>query len=205
MIVLLILFQPEIKRALEQLGRTTQIDLSEEQDESERIISEITSCCVRLSARKVGALIVFERKTGLKDYMDTGTTVDASISAPLLENIFEPNTPLHDGAVIIRGQRVASAACVLCLSQNPAISRDLGTRHRAGIGISETTDALSLIVSEETGTISIAQDGEITRGLDAETLSQVLRSLYHEDHNRMWRFLHTRHKKSRGGEAHEEE
>ena len=196
-IAMMILFQPELRRALEQIGRTAKLDRSSQRDESERIVDEITQCLLRLSRRRVGALIVFEQRTGLKDITESsGTEIDSLISAPLLENIFEPNTPLHDGAVIIRGQRIVSAACVLTLSNNPAISRDLGTRHRAGLGVSESTDAVVLIVSEETGIISMARGGKLTRHLDAEGLRKVLGEMYHEDHSRVWRWLH----RSRGGQ-----
>ena len=123
---------------------------------------------------------MFEQRTGLKDVVETGTTLDSEISAPLLENIFEPNTPLHDGAVIIRGNRIVAASCMLTtLSESNAISRDLGTRHRAAIGISETTDATVLVVSEETGVISMARGGRLTRHLDADSLTEILSGLYH--------------------------
>lgn len=189
-IALLILFQPELRRALEQIGRSAKLDRSTQQDESARIVEEITQCLLRLSKRRVGALIVFEQRTGLKDVMETGTVIDASISAPLLENIFEPNTPLHDGAVIICGQRVAAAACVLTLSDSSTISRDLGTRHRAALGVSETTDSTVFIVSEETGIISMARGGKLTRHLDGEAIRKLLRGMYHEDHSRIWHLLH---------------
>ncbi len=199
-IALMILFQPELRRALEQLGRTAKLDRSAQQDESERIVDEITQCLLRLSRRRVGALIVFEQRTGLKDITESsGTAIDSIISAPLLENIFEPNTPLHDGAVIIRGQRVVSAACVLTLSNNPTISRDLGTRHRAGLGVSESTDAIVLIVSEETGIISMARGGKLTRHLDAESLRKQLTEMYHEEHSRLWRLTHRAHGTQKGG------
>ena len=189
-IALLILFQPELRKALEQIGRSTKLDHTKARDESERIVDEITQCLLRLSKRRVGALIVFEQRTGLKDVMETGTAIDSLISAPLLENIFEPNTPLHDGAVIIRGQRIVSAACVLTLSESSTISRDLGTRHRAGLGVTESTDAIVLIVSEETGIISMARGGKLTRHLDAESLRKQLREMYHEDHSRLWQWVH---------------
>lgn len=189
MIVLLILFQPELKKALEQIGRSTHLERAEMHDESERIVEEITQCLLRLSKRRVGALIVFEEKTGLKDICETGTAIDSVISAPLLENIFEPNTPLHDGAVIIRQDRVAAAACVLPLCESE-ISRDLGTRHRAGLGVSENTDATVLIVSEETGIISMAKGGRLTRHMDAESIRSLLRGMYHEEHTKLWNLLH---------------
>ena len=181
-LVLVVLFQPEIRRVLEQLGRGAKMEhFQSAGEENQRIISEITQCLTSLSRRRVGALIVFERRTGLKDVMETGTRLDSTISAPLLENIFEPNTPLHDGAVIIRGTRIVSAACMLTtLSESNAITRDLGTRHRAAIGISETTDALVLIVSEETGVISMARDGKLTRHLDAKAIGEILSTMYHQ-------------------------
>ncbi|MBQ9265116.1 MAG: diadenylate cyclase CdaA [Clostridia bacterium] len=201
-IALLILFQPELRKALEQLGRSAKIDHTQAQDESERIVDEITQCLLRLSRRRVGALIVFEQRTGLKDVTETGTSIDSIISAPLLENIFEPNTPLHDGAVIIRGQRIMSAACVLPLSESSSISRDLGTRHRAGLGVSESTDAIVLIVSEETGVISMARGGKLTRHLDADAIRKQLREMYHEEHSRIWQWRHTKHRLfARKGEA----
>lgn len=206
-IVLLILFQPELRRALEQIGQSAKLDRSSQRDESERIVDEITQCLLRLSRRRVGALIIIEQKTGLKDITErSGTTLDSVISAPLLENIFEPNTPLHDGAVIIRGDRIVSAACVLTtLSENNSISRDLGTRHRAALGVSESTDALVLIVSEETGIISVARDGKLTRHLDAEAIRKLLREMYHKDHSRLWNWTHRIRKAARkGGDGNDE-
>ena len=180
-LLLVIVFQPELRKVLEQLGRGAGFEHGlSSQSENQRIISEITQCCLRLSKRRVGALIVFEQKTGLKDVVETGTALDASISAPLLENIFEPNTPLHDGAVIIRGQRIIAAACVLTLSESNALSRDLGTRHRAALGISEASDAVTLIVSEETGIISMTRNGHMTRRLDADGIKAALSELYSE-------------------------
>ena len=203
-IALMILFQPELRKALEQIGRTAKLDRSSQRDESERIVDEITQCLLRLSRRRVGALIVFEQRTGLKDVTETGTAIDSLISAPLLENIFEPNTPLHDGAVIIRGNRIVSAACVLDLTKSSTVSRDLGTRHRAGLGVSETTDAIVLIVSEETGIISMAQGGRLTRHLDADSIRKLLREMYHEDHSRLWRWTHRARAAVKGGEGNDE-
>ena len=204
MVALLILFQPELRKALEQIGRSTKLDRPADRDESERVVDEITQCLLRLSKRRVGALIVFEQRTGLKDVTETGTAIDSLISAPLLENIFEPNTPLHDGAVIIRGDRIVAAACVLSLSESSTISRDLGTRHRAGLGISESTDATVLIVSEETGIISMARGGKLTRHLDAESLRKVLRGMYHEEHTRLWQLIHKRRISVKGGAGNDE-
>ncbi len=178
-VVLIILFQPEFRRALERLGRGARIDrFQDNRDENTRIITEVTQSLLSLSRRRVGALLVFEQKTGLKDFLDTGTPIDAMISGALISNIFEPNTPLHDGAVIIRGDRLLAAGCVLALSEQSNLSRDLGTRHRAGLGVSESTDAVVLIVSEETGIISMAQAGRLTRHLDADGLTRVLTGMY---------------------------
>lgn len=204
-IALMILFQPELRKALEQIGRSTKLDRSTQRDESERVVDEITQCLLHLSRRRVGALIVFEQKTGLKDVTETGTAIDSLISAPLLENIFEPNTPLHDGAVIIRGQRIVAAACVLELTKSSAVSHDLGTRHRAGLGVSENSDAVVLIVSEETGIISMAREGKLTRHLDAEAIRKQLRDMYHEEHSRLWRLTHRALFGSRKGGADRDE
>ena len=192
-VVLLILFQPEIRKALERMGRSNLIPGRRrgtvEMDEQERTIDEIVQTMLDLSRRRVGALIAFERKTGLQDVIDTGTLVDAEISAPLLENIFEPNTPLHDGAVVIRGDRVAAAACILPQTEASGVSRELGTRHRAGIGLSENTDALVLIVSEETGTMSVAQGGVLRRPLTEQTLREQLKEVYVDQQSRMGNLL----------------
>ena len=180
-IVLVILFQPELRRALEHLGRGAKLErFQNTRNESDRIITEITQSVLSLARRRIGALIVFEQRTGLKDFIDTGAALDAVVSGPLLVNIFEPNTPLHDGAVIIRDNRVIAAGCVLALSDSGNLSRDLGTRHRAGIGVTESTDATVLIVSEETGIISMAMGGKLTRHMDAESLHRMLADVYHD-------------------------
>ncbi len=182
-VVLVVLFQAEIRRALEQIGRagSTRLDRIRsgkglKTDTS--VVAEIVSALVSLSRRRVGALIVIEQHTGLQDVIESGTHIDAEISAALIENIFEPNTPLHDGAMIIRGYRIEAAACILTLSEDTTISRELGTRHRAALGISETTDCITLIVSEETGIISMARGGRLTRHLDARSLRQTLEPIY---------------------------
>ena len=181
-VVLVILFQPELRKALEQMGRSMMMmrdkKRSDDSDENSRIITEIIACLTNLSRRRVGALIVFERKTGLQDVIETGISIDSQISSALLENIFEPNTPLHDGAVVIRGSRVMAAACILTLTEGQGISHELGTRHRAAIGVSETTDAVVLIVSEETGIISMAKGGRLTRHLDPKSLREILEGMY---------------------------
>jgi diadenylate cyclase len=186
-LVLVILFQPEIRHLLEQLGRGAKIEKFQDDDgEGVRIINEITQCLLSLSRRRVGALLVFEQRTGLKDVIETGTRIDAEISAPLLENIFEPNAPLHDGAVIVSNSRLMAAGCVLMLSDSSNISRELGTRHRAALGVSESTDAIVIIVSEETGIISLARSGKLTRHLDAAGISQVLGMIYRKPSSKLW-------------------
>ena len=180
-IVLVILFQPELRKALEKMGRSRLVTKSSRRgmdDEREYMISEIVQTIVDLSKRRVGALIVFERMTGLEDVIETGTRLNAAISAPLLENIFEPNPPLHDGAVVIRDDQVIAAACILPLAEASGVSRELGTRHRAAVGISENTDALVLVVSEETGIVSMARDGALTRPLTVSALQDLLHELY---------------------------
>ena len=191
--VLLILFQPEIRKALERMGRSSLLNKghrgSSGDEERERIITEIIQTLQDLSHRRVGALICLEQMTGLQDVIDTGTEVDGTISAPLLENIFEPNTPLHDGAVVIREERVQAAACILPLTEASGVSRELGTRHRAGIGLSEGTDAVVLIVSEETGTISMARGGQLFRPLQEEDLRLILEEIYSQKPSRLGAFL----------------
>ena len=180
-IVLVILFQPELRKALERMGRSKVINKGKKREldeERETIIAEIIQTINDLSRRRVGALIVFEQKTGLQDIIETGTKLDAAISAPLLENIFEPNTPLHDGAVVIRENQIMAAACILPLAEASGVSRELGTRHRAGVGISENTDAIVLIVSEETGIASMARDGQLTRPLTNDMLRDILIEIF---------------------------
>ena len=179
-IAILIVFQPELRRGLEFLGRTSSIRnaLSNRESDTPSQVTEIVDAVASLSRQKIGALIIFERKTGLDDIADTGTRLDSYISSSLLINIFIPNTPLHDGAVIVKGDRIKAAACFLPLSDSNNISKELGTRHRAGIGVTERSDSLALIVSEENGSISIAENGEISRYLDIETLENILTSLY---------------------------
>ena len=179
-LVLVILFQPEIRKALESIGRGAKLEKvrDDSQNEANRIVDEITRCMLNLSRRRVGALIVFEQKTGLQDVIENGIPLDSQISAGLLENIFEPNTPLHDGAVVIRDKRIMSAASFLTLTDANGVSHDLGTRHRAALGVSETTDAVVLIVSEETGVMSMARGGKLTRHLDQKALRTILEGIY---------------------------
>lgn len=175
-IAVIIIFQPELRRALEQLGRGklfTRMTGEEDADFAERI-GDVIKAINNLSRRKIGALIVFERNTGLTDYMESGTEIGSKISAELLINIFIPNTPLHDGAVIIRRNVLMAAGCYLPLSENPFISKELGTRHRAAIGMSEVSDAVSIVVSEETGQVSLAMNGQIVRDIKEESLISKL-------------------------------
>ncbi|NLJ33892.1 MAG: TIGR00159 family protein [Firmicutes bacterium] len=197
LIAIPIIFQPELRRALEQIGRgrlfarTTPI-LGEE--DWEEIIAEVVRAVQVLSKGKDGALLVMERQTGLKDVLESGIKVDGIVSAEFLVNIFVPNTPLHDGAVIIRGDRVLAAGCFLPLSENPELSQELGTRHRAAIGITEQSDAISIVVSEETGTISIAQEGKMRRHLDEASLKEYLEDIYKREPLNLSNLLHWRAK-----------
>jgi len=177
LVALVLVFQPELRRVLEQLGRGQIFSLARSDlaaADIGHVVDEITGAVVSCAKTKTGVLIVMERETGLNDYIETGVLLDAAITQEFLVNIFTPNTPLHDGAAIIRGNRVAAAACFLPLSDNPYINISLGTRHRAGIGISEVSDAMSLIVSEETGVISLARDGKLIRSLDEKQLREKI-------------------------------
>ncbi|MBQ3540960.1 MAG: diadenylate cyclase CdaA [Phascolarctobacterium sp.] len=187
LVALPVVFQPELRRALEQIGRGKWFHKGgSELDETEfeTMLSNVTNATVAMSRRKLGALMVFERNTGLEERIETGTAVDGLLSEALLLNIFEKDTPLHDGAVIIRGKRIVAASCLLPLTENRNLSQDLGTRHRAGIGVSEQSDAVVLIVSEETGTISIARNGELIRYLHADDVREILRdALFNQGKN----------------------
>ena len=178
LIALVIVFQPELRRMLEKLGSKSLREIlkmkKEEQREIDRVISQTVTACEAMSKSRTGALIVFERSDSTIDYQKSGTVLDAQVSSELLRNIFFTKAALHDGAVIIRNERVAAAGCVLPLSKNRNISRDLGTRHRAGIGMSEASDAVVVIVSEETGTISVAIGGMLKRHLAPQTLEKLL-------------------------------
>lgn len=172
----IIIFQPEIRRALEHLGRSAFNDkhILEDDETMEKVVSEIVNATENLSKGKTGALVIIEQLTGLGDIINTGTQLDALVSSALLENIFVVNTPLHDGATIIRNDRIVSAGCFLPLTSNNDISKKLGTRHRAAIGISENSDALIIAISEETGTISLAVNGVLTRNYSKERLKDIL-------------------------------
>lgn len=180
---MVIIFQPELRRVLEQVGRTripktlfTGQQDEEQQQELGQMIDEFCEASEVLSRQKVGALMVFEMQTRLGEIVKTGTALDCKPVAELICNIFFPNSPLHDGAMIIRGGRIAAAGCFLPLTESDALSKELGTRHRASVGMSENSDAIVVVVSEETGTISVARNGNLTRGFTAETLGEYLRA-----------------------------
>lgn len=180
-IAIIIVFQPELRRGLEYIGRSRFFtkSLMEVRGESlARRVDEIVSAVASLSRQKIGALIVLERETGLNDIVETGTEINGLVSSDLLINIFIPNTPLHDGAVILKDETIKAAGCFLPLTENINLSRELGTRHRAALGISEESDSLSIVVSEETGAISIAEAGEIARHIDIQTLERILLKMY---------------------------
>ena len=189
-VALPIVFQPELRRTLEKLGQGRfifdDVPGSLDEEEAKKIISEIVTAAKSLSATKTGALLVIERRMGLNDISDTGIKLDARITAELLGNIFFVNTPLHDGAAIVRGKRLLSAGCLLPLTEKGGLSKELGTRHRAAIGLSEQCDALILVVSEETGTISIAENGRLMRYLNEETLASLLKPAFMDTHRKHW-------------------
>ena len=178
LIALVIVFQPEIRKALEKVGRNNIIKNPEREDTDtlETAIVQTVESCREFSREKVGSLIVFEREIDLRDYVKTGTILNADPSAEFIKNIFYPKAPLHDGAVIVQQGRIASAGCILPLAENDNLSKDLGMRHRAGVGMSEHSDAVVVIVSEETGAISVAIGGMLKRHLAPETLEKLLRN-----------------------------
>ena len=181
-VALLIVFQPELRRALAQLGQFGK------HQENMEAIDEITRAAMSLAKKRIGALIVIERETGLKSYIETGTVVDAEVSAYLLASIFLPQSPLHDGAVIIERGRLVAAACVLPLPQEEKdLPKYMGMRHRAALGISEETDAVCVVVSEETGNISVAHDGKLKYELDEENLSKILKGIFYHAQKKHFR------------------
>jgi len=175
-LAIIIIFQPELRRALEQLGRGRFFSRSSgtDDDDQEKTVEAIVKATDYMAKRRIGALISIERETGMSDYIETGIPLNAKVSSELLINIFIPNTPLHDGAVIIQKNNVAAAACYLPLSESPFISKELGTRHRAALGISEVTDSITVVVSEETGNISLTKNGELHRNLTLEAFKELL-------------------------------
>ena len=205
---LIVLFQPELRRGLEQLGRRNIVSgqfRSLDKENAIEVVKEIVAAVDDFSATRTGALIVFERETMLNDIIETGTIVDARISVRLLGNLFYEGSPLHDGAVIIRGDRIHAASCVLPLTEKKNIGRNLGTRHRAGLGVSEVSDALVIVVSEETGVISVAEDGNFRRFMDLKSVEKILLGVYMPQEEtfreRMTRTLqHRRKEGTRDGE-----
>lgn len=192
-IALVIVFQPEFRRALAQLG---QFGIHQENVE---IVDEIARAAADLSRRRIGALIVIERESGLKSYVETGTAIDASVTSSLIVTLFMHQSPLHDGAIIIRSGRIAAAGCVLPLPEEErGVIRQLGMRHRAAIGITHETDAVSVVVSEETGVISAASAGRLTQGLDEDTLAKALKSLFYRPTGKRRHFRITRLKEGQG-------
>lgn len=184
MVALPVVFQPELRRALEQIGRGKLFRKSSELDEQEldAMLDDVADATKIMSKSKVGALMVFERATGLVERIETGVPIDGIVSSGLIQNIFVKDTPLHDGAVVIRGNRVVAACCLLPLTENRNLSQELGTRHRAAIGISEQSDAMVLVVSEETGAISIARNGELMRYLTVDDVKEILRNAIIQPH-----------------------
>ena len=182
LIAIVVIFQPELRRALEYLGRSriTNVFGEVDKEEAKRIVGQFVEAVESMSASRTGALMVIEREISLNDIVETGTVIDAQITAQMIGTIFYEGTPLHDGAVIVRGDKLYAAGCVLPLTQNKELNKELGTRHRAGIGITENSDALVIIVSEETGVISIAQNGKLTRFLDGKKIEKKLLNLYFE-------------------------
>lgn len=170
---IIVVFQTEIRKVLAHLGKTPLLGAFSSQ-KTEELVDEVVLASTTLAAQQTGAIMVLEREMGLRAYIETGIALDAVLTYDLLVNVFTPGTPLHDGAVIIQGNRVAAAACFLPLTVNPALSRTLGSRHRAAIGVTEDTDAIAVVVSEETGTISLVAEGRIRRDLDARSLKQLL-------------------------------
>ncbi|MCE5091113.1 TIGR00159 family protein [Staphylococcus devriesei] len=175
-LALIVIFQPEIRRALEQLGRGSLFKryTNTYSHDEEKLIQAVSKAVQYMAKRRIGALIVFEKETGLQDYIETGIAMNSEISQELLINVFIPNTPLHDGAMIVQNSKIASAASYLPLSDSAKISKSLGTRHRAAVGISEVSDAFTIVVSEETGSISVTFDGKLRRDISTEVFEELL-------------------------------
>lgn len=183
LLALIVIFQPELRRGLEHIGRSKIANVvgDMDKDAATKMVCEMVDAIESMSASRTGALMVFERETSLNDIIETGTIIDAAVSAEMIGNIFYEGAPLHDGAMIVRGNRLYAAGCVLPLTQNKQLGKELGTRHRAGIGITENSDAITVIVSEETGVISMAQNGNLTRFLDGKRIEKILLNMYLEE------------------------
>ncbi|MGH9347192.1 MAG: diadenylate cyclase CdaA [Vicinamibacterales bacterium] len=174
----IVLFQSDIRRALAHFGRAPFFRyFARTLDGEEDIVEEIVVACTTLAARRIGAIIVIEREIGLRNYIEGGIPLDATVTYDLLASVFQPGAPLHDGAVIVQGERIAAAACFLPLSVNPRLSKDLGTRHRAALGLTEENDAVAIVVSEETGSMSLVIGGDLERDVSADRLRDDLRTL----------------------------
>lgn len=209
LLALVVLFQPELRRMLDHLGNMRfqkLFGIHRDEQVMVPVITQTVAACEAMSREKVGALIVFERESPMDEFMRTGTTLDAQVSEQLIRNIFFVKAPLHDGAMIVRDGRIAAAGCVLPLSSSDRLSADLGTRHRAGVGMSEVSDAVVVIVSEETGAISVAVGGMLKRYLAPQTLERLLRNeLIVDDEKEKTKTLRLRlHKKEKGGDGDEE-
>jgi len=174
---IIVLFQADIRRALAHFGRAQFFKYFERSSSDDETVEELVVAATTLAARRIGAIIVIERQIGLRNYIEGGIPLDATVTYDLLTSIFQPNSPLHDGAVIVQGNRIAAAACFLPLSVNPRVNRELGTRHRAALGLTEENDAVAIVVSEESGTISLAIGGSLERGVEAAMLRRRLESL----------------------------
>jgi diadenylate cyclase len=174
---IIVLFQADIRRALAHFGRAQFFKYFERSSSDDETVEELVVAATTLAARRIGAIIVIERQIGLRNYIEGGIPLDATVTYDLLTSIFQPNSPLHDGAVIVQGNRIAAAACFLPLSVNPRVSRELGTRHRAALGLTEENDAVAIVVSEESGAISLAISGSLERGVEAAMLRRRLESL----------------------------
>ncbi|MFB5192242.1 diadenylate cyclase CdaA [Alicyclobacillus fastidiosus] len=188
-----VVFQPELRRALEQLGRGGFWSLSLNQqghEEDQQTVNEIVKATQVLAKTKIGALIVVERRTGLSEYIETGTSIEGHVSSELFINLFIPNTPLHDGAVIVRNSQIVAAGCFLPLTENRSLDKQLGTRHRAALGISEQSDGIAVVVSEETGRVSVGVDGILHRGLDEQGLKTLLTNLLVAKRSNSFPFWH---------------
>lgn len=184
LLLFIVVFQPELRRVFEKIGRSNGVIrslVSVRDEQAKHKSDEIVSAVASLARQKIGALIVLEDQTGLNEYIETGTLLNAEVSSELLINIFIPNSPLHDGAVVIKDDKIVAAGCFLPLSENYTISKELGTRHRAALGLSEVSDALVIVVSEETGMVSIVEHGEISRRVDTDTLERILSDFFENE------------------------
>jgi uncharacterized protein (TIGR00159 family) len=184
---IIVLFQSDIRRALAHFGRASFFRYFERAASADETVEELVTTATSLATKRIGAIIAIERQIGLRNYIEGGIPLDATVTYDLLATIFQPGSPLHDGAAIVQGDRIAAAACFLPLSVNPRVSRDLGTRHRAALGLTEENDAVAIVVSEETGNISLVMGGDLERGLTAETLRARLQSLLRLRAGMRWR------------------